>query len=211
MTALPRVLVVDDHKVVAEGLVRLLSERVEIVDTINDGAFVVDAVSKYAPDVVIIDISMPNVSGLEAIRQLKAHHLDVRIIVLTMHADATLAVEALRAGASAFVLKESSGDELLTALDRVVSGQSYLAAALTKEIVTLMVGAADPSRVSLTTQQREVLRLIVRGLRVKEVASTLNMSARSVVGIKQKLMLSLNVHSTAELVRFAVEHRLVSF
>jgi DNA-binding NarL/FixJ family response regulator len=211
MTALPRVLVVDDHKVVAEGLVRLLSERVEIVDTINDGAFVVDAVSKYAPDVVIIDISMPNVSGLEAIRQLKAHHLDVRIIVLTMHADATLAVEALRAGASAFVLKESSGDELLTALDRVVSGQSYLAAALTKEIVTLMVGAADPSRVSLTTQQREVLRLIVRGLRVKEVASTLNMSARSVVGIKQKLMLSLNVHSTAELVRFAVEKRLVSF
>jgi DNA-binding NarL/FixJ family response regulator len=77
--------------------------------------------------------------------------------------------------------------------------------------VTLMVGAGDPSRVSLTTQQREVLRLIVRGLRVKEVASTLNMSARSVVGIKQKLMLSLNVHSTAELVRFAVEHRLVSF
>jgi DNA-binding NarL/FixJ family response regulator len=211
MTALPRVLVVDDHKVVAEGLVRLLSERVDIVDTINDGAFVVDAVSKHAPDVVILDISMPNVSGLEAIRQLKAHHLDVRIIVLTMHADATLAVEALRAGASAFVLKESSGDELLTALDRVVSGQSYLAAALTKEIVTLMVGAADPSRVSLTTQQREVLRLIVRGLRVKEVASTLNMSARSVVGIKQKLMLSLNVHSTAELVRFAVEHRLVSF
>ena len=211
MTALPRVLVVDDHKVVAEGLVRLLSERVDIVDTINDGAFVVDAVSKYAPDVIIIDISMPNVSGLEAIRQLKAHHLDVRIIVLTMHADATLAVEALRAGASAFVLKESSGDELLTALDRVVSGQSYLAAALTKEIVTLMVGAADPSRVSLTTQQREVLRLIVRGLRVKEVASTLNMSARSVVGIKQKLMLSLNVHSTAELVRFAVEKRLVSF
>jgi DNA-binding NarL/FixJ family response regulator len=196
---------------VAEGLVRLLSERVDIVDTINDGAFVVDAVSKHAPDVVILDISMPNVSGLEAIRQLKAHHLDVRIIVLTMHADATLAVEALRAGASAFVLKESSGDELLTALDRVVSGQSYLAAALTKEIVTLMVGAADPSRVSLTTQQREVLRLIVRGLRVKEVASTLNMSARSVVGIKQKLMLSLNVHSTAELVRFAVEHRLVSF
>jgi len=211
MTALPRVLVVDDHKVVAEGLVRLLSERVDIVDTINDGALVVDAVSKHAPDVVILDISMPNVSGLEAIRQLKAHHLDVRIIVLTMHADATLAVEALRAGASAFVLKESSGDELLTALDRVVSGQSYLAAALTKEIVTLMVGAADPSRVSLTTQQREVLRLIVRGLRVKEVASTLNMSARSVVGIKQKLMLSLNVHSTAELVRFAVEHRLVSF
>ena len=211
MTGVAKVLLVDDHKVVTEGLVRLLSERVEIVDTVNDGSFVVEAVSKYAPDVVIIDISMPNVSGLEAIRQLKAHHLEPKIIVLTMHADATLAVEALRAGASAFVLKESSGDELLTALDRVLSGQSYLAAALTKDIVTLMVSAADPSRVALTTQQREVLRLIVRGLRVKEMAATLNMSARSVVAVKQKLMQSLNVHSTAELVRFAVEHRLVSF
>ena len=211
MTTLPRVLLVDDHRVVAEGLVRLLSDRIEIVDIVNDGSFVVDAVTKHAPDVVILDISMPHVSGLEAIRQLKAHHLEPKIIVLTMHADATLAVEALRAGASAFVLKESSGDELITALDRVLSGQSYLAAALTKEIVTLMVGAGDPSRVSLTTQQREVLRLIVRGLRVKEVASTLNISARSVVATKQKLMHSLNVHSTAELVRFAVEHRLVSF
>ena len=133
-----------------------------------------------------------------------------RVLQLRKRAFA-LAVQALRAGASAFVLKESSGDELLTALDRVLSGQSYLAAALTRDIVTLMVGAGDPSRVSLTTQQREVLRLIVRGLRVKEVASTLNISARSVVSTKQKLMQSLNVHSTAELVRFAVEHRLVSF
>ena len=211
MSGLPRVLLVDDHKVVAEGLVRLLSDRVEIVDTVNDGSLVVDAVTRHQPDVVILDISMPNVSGLEAIRQLKSHHLEPRIIVLTMHADAALAVEALRAGASAFVLKESSGEELLTALDRVINGQSYLAADLTKDIVTLMVGAADPTRVSLTTQQREVLRLIVRGLRVKEVASTLGMSARSVVAIKQKLMQTLNVHSTAELVRFAVEHRLVSF
>lgn len=211
MAALPRVLLVDDHKVVAEGLVRLLSDRAEIVDIINEGSLVVDAVKKSTPDVVILDISMPNVSGLEAIRQLRANHLDTRVIVLTMHADAPLAVEALRAGASAFVLKESSGDELLTALERVIGGQSYLAASLTKDIVTLMVGATDPNRVSLTTQQREVLRLIVRGLRVKEVASTLGMSARSVVAIKQKLMQSLNVHSTAELIRFAVEHRLVSF
>ena len=208
---LPKVLLVDDHKVVAEGLVRLLSERVEIVDVINDGSLVVDAVKRTSPDVVILDISMPNVSGLEAIRQLRAHHIETRVIVLTMHADAALAVEALRAGASAFVLKEASGDELLTALDRVLNGQSYLAASLTKDIVTLMVGAGEPGRVSLTTQQREVLRLIVRGLRVKEVASTLGMSDRSVVAVKQKLMQSLNVHSTAELVRFAVEHRLVSF
>jgi DNA-binding NarL/FixJ family response regulator len=207
----PKVLVADDHKVVAEGLVRLLSDRVEIVDTIGDGGQVVEAVSREQPDVVILDISMPNVSGLEAIRQLRARHFDTRIIVLTMHADAALAVEALRAGASAFVLKESSGEELQIALDRVLSGQSYLPAALTKEIVTMMVGANDPTRIALTPQQREVLRLIVRGMRAKEVASTLGLSERTVVAIKQKLMHSLNVHSTAELVRVAVEHRLVSF
>jgi len=211
LTPRPRVLVADDHKVVAEGLVRLLSDQVEIVETIADGGQVVEAVARLHPDVVIMDISMPQVSGLEAIRQLRANHFDTRIIVLTMHADAALAVEALRAGASAFVLKESSGEELQVALDRVLRGQSYLPAALTKEIVTLMVGATDPSRVTLTAQQREVLRLIVRGMRVKEVAATLNMSARTVVAIKQKLMHALNVHSTAELVRFAVEHRLVSF
>ena len=211
MPNLPRVLLVDDHRVVVEGLTRLIGDRAEIVDTINDGALVVEAVRRTNPDVVILDISMPHVSGLEAIRQLRANHLETKVIVLTMHADASLAVEALRAGASAFVLKESSGDELLTALERVVNGQSYLAADLTKDIVTQMVGAGEPGRVALTTQQREVLRLIVRGLRVKEVASTLGMSDRSVVATKQKLMQSLNVHSTAELVRFAVEHRLVSF
>jgi DNA-binding NarL/FixJ family response regulator len=207
----PKILLVDDHKIVAEGLVRLLSDRAEIIGTVNDGSLVVEAVTRLQPDLVILDISMPTISGLEAIRQLRAHGLDVRVIVLTMFADAALAVEALRAGASGFVLKESSGEELLTALDAVMNGQTYLAASLTKDIVTLMVGAADPKRVSLTAQQREVLRLIVRGQRAKEVAATLGLSPRSIVAIKHKLMQSLHVNSTAELVRYAVEHRLVPF
>jgi DNA-binding NarL/FixJ family response regulator len=211
MNPLPKILLVDDHKIVAEGLVRLLSDRAEILGSVNDGSLVVDAVMRLQPDVVILDISMPTISGLEAIRQLRAHHLDVKVIVLTMFADAALAVEALRTGASGFVLKESSGEELLTALDAVMNGQTYLAASLTKDIVTLMVGAADPKKVSLTAQQREVLRLIVRGQRAKEVAATLGMSPRSIVAIKHKLMQSLHVNSTAELVRYAVEHRLVPF
>ena len=211
MNARPKILLVDDHKIVAEGLVRLLSDRAEIIGSVNDGSLVVEAVQRLHPDVVILDISMPTISGLEAIRQLRANRLDVKIIVLTMFADAALAVEALRAGASGFVLKESSGEELHTALDAVVNGQSYLAASLTKDIVTLMVGDADPRRVSLNAQQREVLRLIVRGQRAKEVAATLGMSPRSIVAIKHKLMQSLNVNSTAELVRYAVEHRLVPF
>lgn len=211
MSERPKILLVEDHKIVAEGLVRLLSDRADIVETIADGSLVVGAVVRWNPQVVILDISLPGISGLEAIRQIKAHRLDTRIIVLTMFADAAIAVEALRAGAAGFVLKESSGDELLTALDTVLNGQLYLAASLTKDIVTMMVDAVDPSRISLSAQQREVLRLIVRGQRVKEVATTMGLSPRTIVGVKQKLMHTLQVDSTAELVRYAVEHRLVPF
>jgi DNA-binding NarL/FixJ family response regulator len=209
--SLPKVLIVDDHKVVAEGLVRLLSGYVEVVDTINDGRLVLDAVRRLQPDVILLDMSMPNVTGLEAMRQLKNHGISSKVIVLTMHADENLAVEALKMGASGFVLKESSGEELLTAIDVVLRGDTYLASGLTKEILTLMVGAAEPGRIELTPQQREVLRLIVRGQRAKEIAGTLATSTRTVEAIKYKMMQSLNVHSTAELVRYAIEHRLVTF
>jgi DNA-binding NarL/FixJ family response regulator len=208
---LPKVLIVDDHKVVAEGLVRLLSGHFEVVDTVNDGDFVVDAVLRHRPDLILLDASMPNVSGLEAMRRLKARGIPFRAIVLTMHADPTLAVEALRTGATGFMLKEASGEELLTAIDVVLRGDTYLASGLTKEIVTLMVGTTEPARVELTTQQREVLRLIVRGQRAKEIAGTLDTSTRSVESTKYKIMQLLNVHSTAELVRYAIEHRLVTF
>jgi DNA-binding NarL/FixJ family response regulator len=207
----PKILIVDDHQVVAEGLVRLLSDRFEIVGIINDGRLVLDSVGKLEPDVVLMDISMPNVSGLEATRQLKQRGFPSKSIVLTAHADAALAVEALKAGASGFVLKEASGDELHTALDVVLNGGTYLACGLTKEIVILMVGDTDPRQATLTTQQREVLRLLVRGLRAKEIAATLDMSTRSVDAIKQKTMQLLKVRSTAELVRYVVEHRLVTF
>jgi DNA-binding NarL/FixJ family response regulator len=208
---LPRILIVDDHRVVADGLVRLLSDRYDIVGTVTDGRRVLDAAVQLKPDVVLLDISLPSVSGLEVMRQLREHGIAAKVIVLTMHADASLAVEALKGGASGFVLKESSGDELLMALHVVLQGGTYLASNLTKEVVTLMVGAADPSRVELASQQREVLRLIVRGQRVKEIAGTLAMSTRSVETLKYKTMQALNVHSTAELVRYAIEHRLVTF
>jgi DNA-binding NarL/FixJ family response regulator len=203
-----KILIADDHKVVAEGLVRLLDGRFEIVETVNDGSFVVDAVLRHAPDVILLDASMPSVTGLEAMRRLKERKIPFKAIVLTMHADASLAVEALKAGASGFLLKESSGEELLSAIDVVLRGDVYLAASLTKDIVTLMVGAAEPARVELTAHQREVLRLIVRGQRAKEIASALDASPRSIEATKHKIMQLLNVHSTAELVRYAIEHDL---
>ena len=205
-----RILIVDDHRVVAEGLVQLLSGHFEVVETISDSRDIVDAVLERQPDVILLDASMPNVTGLEAMRRLKERGIAFKAIVLTMHADPSLAVEALRAGASGFVLKEASGEELLTAIEAVLHGNTYLASALTKEIVTLMVGATEPSHVDLTTQQREVLRLIVRGLRTKEIAAALAASTRTIEGTKHKIMQVLNVHSTAELVRYAIEHRLVN-
>jgi DNA-binding NarL/FixJ family response regulator len=207
----PRVLIADDHRVMADGLVRLLGDRCEIVDTVRDGGDVLDAAMRLHPDVIVLDVSMPHVSGLEAMRQLREHGVEAKVIILTMHADASLAVEALRTGASGFVLKDSSGDELLTALETVLGGATYLAADLTKEILTLMVGAADPGQMQLTTRQQEILRLIVRGQRAKEIAGTLDMSPRSVEAAKYKMMQQLNLHSTAELVRYAIEHRLVTF
>ena len=207
----PRVLIADDHRVVAEGLVRLLGDRCEIVDTVRDGGEVLDAAIRLHPDVIVLDVSMPHVSGLEAMRQLREHGVEAKVIILTMHADATLAVEALRAGASGFVLKDSSGEELLTAVETVLGGATYFAANLTKEILTLMVGAADPSQTQLTARQQEILRLIVRGQRAKEIAGALDMSPRSVEAAKYKMMQQLNIHSTAELVRYAIEHRLVTF
>jgi DNA-binding NarL/FixJ family response regulator len=207
---LPRVLIVEDHKVVAEGLVRLLGDRFHVVDTLNDGRLVLETVSRLRPDLAVLDISLPNVSGLDVLRQIRKAGIATRSIVLTMHADPNLAVEALSAGAAGFVLKESSGDELVTALQVVLGGGTYLASELTREIVTVMVGG-EPDRVELTAQQRQVLRLIVSGQRAKEIASALDISTRSVEAIKYKTMQQLDVHSTAELVRYAVEHRLVPF
>ena len=204
-----RVLIVEDHKVVAEGLSRLLADRFAVIDAIHDGTQVLEAVRHSQPDLILLDISLPGISGLEVIHQLKHAGLSTRIIVLTMHAEGHLAVEALSSGAAGFVLKDSGGDELLHAIDMVLSGRTYFPQDLTKEIVTLMVGATDPNQIELTAQQREVLRLVVRGQRAKEIASAMDISTRSVESIKYKTMQLLNVHSTAELVRYAVEHKLV--
>ena len=122
----PKLLIVDDHEIVIEGLVRLLGERFDIVGTLTDSRSVVEDVGRLRPDVLLLDLSIPHVSGLEIMRRLKACKIAFKAIVLTMHADASLAVEALRTGASAFVLKQSSGHELLKALQLVLDGGTYL-------------------------------------------------------------------------------------
>ena len=208
---LPTVLLADDHVVFTDGVVQLFQGRFDVVGTVADGSLLLDAVARLHPDVIVMDISMPKLSGLEALRQLKARQDQTKVIFLTMHAEAKLAAEALRVGAKGFLVKESSGAELINAVDAVLQGRTYLTSALTEEVLALTASPADPAAVTLSARQREVLRLIVNGQRMKEIAATLNLSPRTVETIKYDMMRDLNVHSTAELVRYAIENRLVAF
>jgi DNA-binding NarL/FixJ family response regulator len=208
---LPAVLLADDHVVFTDGIERLFQGRFDVVGTVQDGSLLLEAVARLHPDVIVMDISMPKLSGLEALRQLKARHDPTKVIFLTMHAEARLATEALRGGAKGFIVKESSGSELIEAVEAVLQGRTYLTSALTEEVLALTASPADPAAVTLSARQREVLRLIVNGQRVKEIAAHLNLSPRTVETIKYEMMRVLHIHSTAELVRYAVEHRLVAF
>jgi DNA-binding NarL/FixJ family response regulator len=203
-------MVVDDHVVFTDGLVRILAERFDVVGTVADGSQVLAAAVRLQPQVIVMDVSMPTVSGLEALRTLKAEGHEAKVIILTMHADAKLAVEAFRMGARGYVLKQSSSDELITAIDAVLNGHKYLAASLTEGVMALMAAPVEPAAVALNPRQKEVLRQIVDGRRVKEIAVSLEVSPRAVENIKHEIMSALQVNSTAQLVRYAIEHRLLS-
>jgi two-component system nitrate/nitrite response regulator NarL len=191
--------------------VRIIHETIELQGTLTDRVNLFEATLRHIPDVIVTDISMPRLSGLEGLRLLKAKHDDSRVIFLTMHADAKLAAEAFRLGAKGFVLKHASGDELVKAIDAVLEGHKYMSAAITDDVLALMSAPASSPGVELSARQQEVLRLIVDGQRMKEIASTLNLSPRTVETIKYEMMRTLNVHSTTELVRYAIEHQLVAF
>ena len=209
--SLRRVLIVEDHVVVAEGLVRLLGDCFDVIGIVVDGRVAVDAIAHLRPDVVLLDLTMPKISGLDVLRLVAERGVESNAIVLTMHADPQLALEALKAGAHGFVMKESSTEELLAAIGVVLNGGTYIASALTKDVLSLMVSDRPAPRLELTSQQREVLRLVVQGQRAKEIAQRLDLTTRSVEMIKHRLMHLLDVHSTPQLVRCAVEHRLVPF
>ena len=206
-TRRPSVLIADDHTIVAEGLVRLLSRRFDVVATVADGAALVEAAERLRPDVVIVDLNMPSMSGLDAMERLRKDGLASKFVILTMQTEARLAAKAMRAGASAFVLKHSAGNELIDAIDEVLDGRTYLSRALTKEILDTL-DERRGSEVELTRRQRDVLRLVVEGRRMKEIAAILGLSARTVETHKYEMMRALGVESTAELVALAVKNGL---
>jgi DNA-binding NarL/FixJ family response regulator len=203
-----RVLLADDHAIVAEGLATLLKGHFDLVGIVGNGNELIDLARKLRPDVIVADIAMPVLSGLEALRRLKATPSEAKVIFLTMHADPQLATEAFRAGASGYVLKQSAGEELIAAIQEVLQGRTYLTPLITKDFIANFTETTPPA-VKLTPRQREVLRLIAEGRRMKEIAAILELSTRTVETHKYEMMRGLGVESTAELVRYAIQIGLV--
>lgn len=204
------VLIADDHAIVKEGLVNLLKEHdFEVVGAVGDGQLLIDEARRLRPDVIVTDLSMPGLSGLDVLTRLKAERIESKVVVLTMHRDPELATRAIREGASGFLLKESAGEELVNAIRQVLLGRLYLASAVTKEVMERLAASPDRSEPQLTARQRDVLRLLLEGRRMKEIGAALQLSTRTVETHKYDLMEALGVHSTAELVRYAIQHRLM--
>ncbi len=204
-----RILLADDHKIVLDGLRSLLETEFELAGTVEDGRALVSSVAKLRPDVIVVDISMPLLNGIEAVRQIKKFDPHVKVVFLTMHPDVAYAIRAFEAGASGFVLKHSASSELLTAIRMAIKGRTYVTPMIAGELMqSYMEGAhrQPDTTQQLTPRQREILQLLAEGCSVKETAEILNISARTVEFHKYRLMSKLNLKSNSELVQFAIRH-----
>lgn len=209
----PRVLLADDHTLVLEGFQKLLEEQCELVGTAEDGRALVETAVKVRPDVVLLDISMPRLNGIDAAKKLKKLVPDAKLIFVTMHADATYVNEAFKAGASGYLLKRSAAKELVQAIQSVSSGNYYVTPLITKDVISSFLSpksAQIPAAEDLTARQREILQLVAEGFSAKEIADQLKVSHRTVEFHKAKVMEQLDLHTTADLVKYAVAHGLIA-
>ncbi|MEI6451228.1 MAG: response regulator transcription factor [Actinomycetes bacterium] len=208
----PRVLLADDHLLVAEALTSLLASEFELVGVVEDGRALVEAAGRLRPDVIVADVTMPHLNGIDALVQLRQGGDRVPVVFLTMHRDATFARRALEAGASGFVLKHSASVELIAAIHAALEGKTYLTPQLAGEVLEAMKQGperADDPIGSLTPRQREVLQLLAEGRSAKQIATSLSISARTVEFHKYQMMETLSLHTNAELIHFAIKHGLV--
>ena len=209
----PRVILADDHTFVLEGFKKLLEVHCDLVASVEDGRALIEATVNLQPDLVILDISMPKLNGVEAAKKLKKQVPGVKLIFVTMHADMAYVDAAFRAGASGYLLKQSAATELMQAVRSVMNDKFYLTPLITKGVVTSFL-KPTPTRLAtiddLTTRQHEILQLVAEGLSAKEIADQLKISHRTVEFHKTKIMEQLHVHSTPDLVKYAVAHGLVT-
>ena len=207
----PRGLRADDHTLLLEAFERLLSPECEVVGRVGDGRALLEAAPKLKPDVVVLDVSMPLLNGLDAGRQLKLMMPEVRLVYLTMNEDPDIAAEAFRSGASAYLLKRSAASELLLAIREVMNRRSYVTPLVTKDLLGSFIQHPERTGASrtLTLRQREVLQLLAEGRSMKEAANILNVTPRTIAFHKYQMMEQLQIKTTAELIQYAVRERLV--
>ncbi|RJT26613.1 DNA-binding response regulator [Mesorhizobium waimense] len=200
----------DDHLMVAEALGRLIAEVADLVGRAADGQQLVESARRLKPDIIVSDITMPVMSGLDALRQLKSEQSSARFIFLTVHTEASVAAEAMRAGACGYLLKAAAGEELLDAIRAVMAGRIYLTPHIAGDVLRTISQPADHGEHHLTSRQREILGLIAQGKRMKEIAGDLKISVRTVEDHKSQLLHVLGAKRTADLIRFAVKQGLIS-
>jgi DNA-binding NarL/FixJ family response regulator len=204
----PRVLLADDHTLVLDGLRKILEPECEVVGAVEDGRSLLVTAKQLQPDIILLDISMPLLNGVEAARRLRAAAPDAKVIFVTMHADATYVAGAFRAGASGYVLKRCASVELLKAINQVLTGRPYITPLIRKDLGQLPgwpPGAGEASG-ELTVRQREVVQLVAEGHPIKEIAAILNITGKTVAFHKGNVMRRLGIRSTAELTKYALEH-----
>lgn len=205
----PRAILADDHVVVREALALLLAAEVEVVAQVSNGQELLAAARRLRPDLIVADVTMPTLGGLEALRLLRQEKREAKVIMLTVHADASIAAEAMRAGAVGYVVKHAAAEELVEAVRLAVAGRTYLSPLVSGDVVDRLARGVVALGESLTPRQTEVLRLLAEGRRVKEIAAELGISVRTAETHKYEIMRSLKVDNMADLVRFAIRRGIV--
>src|SRR3954466_6079712 len=206
----PRVLIADDHSVVAEGLRSLLEKKYDVVGMVANGRELLAEAPKLKPDVIVLDIGMPLMNGLDAAARLSSSVPQTKFVFLTMKDDRNLAAAALKLGAVAYVLKHAAASELLKAVSEVLQGRSYVTSKLRAENWAVRDARAQQFSKELTPRQQEVLQLLAEGRPMKEIAGILKLSEKTVMFHKYHIMESFNLKNNAELVLFALKHHLIS-
>ena len=212
-TRRPRLLLADDHAIVIDGLRRLLQEEFELVGTVGDGEALLIAAEKLKPDVIVADFSMPLLNGIEAVRRLKKEGSSAKVVFLSMHADVELAAEALKAGASGYVLKHSAAESLSHAIWNALDGRLFVSPRISNDVMANVRASSqrrDGQGGHLTPREREVLQLVAEGRTIRGISVILKVASRTVVFHKSNIMDKLGLRTTADLTQYAIKSRIIT-
>ena len=207
------VLLADDHAIVVEGLRRVLEPEFRVAGVVADGRALMGAAARLRPDIIVVDVSMPVLNGIEAVRRIRKSDRNAKVIFLSMHPDVVFVSKALQAGGSAYVLKSSAGIEILTAIREALQGRTFVSPSVDRKTLDAQIRRDQRSQQTpdtLSPRRREVLQLVAEGRSTKEMAELLHISPRTVEFHRYRVMESLGVHTVAELVQYAIKHRILT-